>query len=624
MKKYTFLVFHREYEHFLEQLREAGVVHITQKAEGVLDNAAVQQQMQLQSQLEKTIAEVRTYLPEGTAGSAASDMPAEEMIQAFRQLLQEKQQIEQTIAQTEREKARMMVWGDFSSEKLQALSEAGYRLQYFTCSESRFQEEWTQLYNAYIVGREGKTVYFVTVNRQNETFDIDAEEVTLNNHSAAALNSDIEALNGLLAAKQAQLEAWAIANIKTLEQALEQTRQSIDWNKVQLSTTTLAEDKLKLLEGFCPIDNCAALNEMLQSEHIYFAEEDPTEDDATPIKLRNNWFTRMFECLTGMYGWPVYGEFDPTPILAPFFLLFFALCMGDAGYGILLIIFGILVAKKKINIEMFEGLGPIITTLGIGTLVVGFFLGTAFGMDLSKLFPSIDYLFINGKILTDGGVHYVSKAVYEAQGLKGGYDAQMVLALLIGVFHICLAMVVKAICFTKRYGFRSQLATWGWTLLIVGGITVFVLAMLFSVPMNVTKIVLIVLAAISAIGIYILNTPGRNPLINIGAGLWDTYNMATGILGDVLSYIRLYALGLAGGMLGAAFNNLAMMVMGGQIEGATWQWLPFVIILLIGHLLNIAMSALGAFVHPLRLTFVEYFKNSGYEGKGAIYQPFKK
>ena len=275
---------------------------------------------------------------------------------------------------------------------------------------------------------------------------------------------------------------------------------------------------------------------------------------------------------------------------------------------------------KKINIAMFEGLGPIIATLGVGTLVVGFFLGTAFGVDLSTIFPSIDYLFLNGKIITDGGIQYVSKAAYKAQEMKGGYDVAMVLAVLIGVFHICLAMVIKALCYTKRFGFRNQLSTWGWTLLIVGGISALIICMALSLPMEVTKWVLIGIAGVSALGIYIFNTPGRNPLLNIGAGLWDTYNMATGILGDTLSYIRLYALGLAGGKLGGAFNNLGLMVLG----DATWQWLPFIIILLIGHLLNLAMSALGAFVHPLRLTFVEYFKNSGYEGKGKLYSPFAK
>ena len=97
--------------------------------------------------------------------------------------------------------------------------------------------------------------------------------------------------------------------------------------------------------------------------------------------------------------------------------------------------------------------------------------------------------------------------------------------------------------------------------------------------------------------------------------------MATGILGDVLSYIRLYALGLAGGMLGNAFNNLGGMLLG---EHPTWQWAAFALIVVFGHTLNFAMSCLGAFVHPLRLTFVEYFKNSGYEGKGTEFRPFKQ
>ena len=126
---------------------------------------------------------------------------------------------------------------------------------------------------------------------------------------------------------------------------------------------------------------------------------------------------------------------------------------------------------------------------------------------------------------------------------------------------------------------------------------------------------------LSVLAIFIFNKPGRNPLLNIGAGLWDTYQMATGVLGDLLSYIRLYALGLAGGMLGGVFNNLAQMIMGAE---PTWQFIPAILILLFGHVLNLLMSCLGAFVHPLRLTFVEYFKNSGYEGKGVKYNPLKK
>jgi V/A-type H+-transporting ATPase subunit I len=180
-------------------------------------------------------------------------------------------------------------------------------------------------------------------------------------------------------------------------------------------------------------------------------------------------------------------------------------------------------------------------------------------------------------------------------------------------------MTVKAICYTKRFGFRQTVSAWGWLLLIVGGIIVAVLGVAKLLSPAAIKWAVIVIGVLSALGIYIFNTPGRNPLMNIGAGLWDTYNMATGILGDVLSYIRLFALGLAGGMLGQAFNNLGEMVLG---DGSNIVlWLPFVLILLFGHVLNILMSSLGAFVHPLRLTFVEYFKNAGYEGKGAAYNP---
>ena len=93
-------------------------------------------------------------------------------------------------------------------------------------------------------------------------------------------------------------------------------------------------------------------------------------------------------------------------------------------------------------------------------------------------------------------------------------------------------------------------------------------------------------------------------------------------MGDVLSYLRLYALGLAGGMLGSTFNMLAGMTLGISIPGV--NWLLFAFIIIIGHVLNLALSCLGAFVHPLRLTFVEYFKNSGFEGTGRFYRPLNK
>ena len=585
MKKYTFLVFHREYEAFLEQLRDLGVVHVTEKAAGIADDAHLQELLAKADNARKLIAQ------------GAPD-----------QLLNEKAALEQRIAATQKEADKMAIWGDFSAERMEQLKVAGYTLRYFSCPKKLFQEEW-----GIVVAEQGATVYFVQVTSSgDEATRLLGDEASvcqeqyLNQKSATDLLKDVEGLNGLLVAQNARIELWAKENIPALEDELKQLQEQIDWKRVTLNTDSEADGSLKILEGFCPIDQVAALDAVLDKQEVYYQAEDPTAEDNTPIKLRNNKFTQLFESLTGMYGWPNYGEFDPTPILAPFFLLFFAMCMGDCGYGILLMIIGMLIAKKKLNIEMFDGLGPIITVLGVGTTVVGFFLGTFMGIDLyvAEWMPqALKSVMIKGEVM--------------------GYDIQMVLALCIGVFHICLAMVVKAICYTKQFGFKANIATWGWTLLIVGGLLVAILGMTV-LPAAVFKGAIIAVGTVSALAIYIFNTPGRNPLINIGAGLWDTYNMATGILGDVLSYLRLYALGLAGGMLGAAFNNLGLMVMGGSTEGATWQWLPFVLILVLGHVLNLAMSALGAFVHPLRLSFVEYFKNAGYEGKGTLYKPFKK
>ena len=593
MKKYTFLVFHREYEAFLEQLREAGVVHITEKAAGMADDQHLQELLAKAEQTRKIIAQ------------GAPD-----------QLLTEKANLEQRIAATQKEANRMAIWGDFSAERLEQLRAAGYTLRYFSCAKKLFQEEW-----GIIVAEEGATVYFVQVVKAGEVaVELEAcQEQQLNAKSSADLQKDVEGLNGLLVAQNARIELWAKENIPALEAELKDLQQQIDWKRVTLNTETECDGALKLLEGFCPIDQVPALQEMLAKQDVYYQEEDPTAEDNTPIKLRNNKFTQLFESLTGMYGWPNYGEFDPTPILAPFFLLFFAMCMGDCGYGILLMIIGVLIAKKKLNIAMFEGLGPIITVLGVGTTIVGFFLGTFMGINIFEaawMPDALKNIMVNAWAPASMADPAVPGNILVA---GSSYSIQMVLALCIGVFHICLAMVVKAICYTKQTGFKENIATWGWTLLIVGGLILAILGMTV-LPAEVFKWTLIALAVVSALGIYIFNTPGRNPLINIGAGLWDTYNMATGILGDVLSYIRLYALGLAGGMLGAAFNDLGNMVLGDSVV----TWIPFVIILILGHVLNLAMSALGAFVHPLRLSFVEYFKNAGYEGKGTLYQPFKK
>ena len=181
-------------------------------------------------------------------------------------------------------------------------------------------------------------------------------------------------------------------------------------------------------------------------------------------------------------------------------------------------------------------------------------------------------------------------------------------------------MIIKTGQATKTKGFFNSLGTWGWTLLIVGGVVVGGLALIGAIDKEKTKWIVIVIGVLSAMGIFFLNDLHRNPLLNVGSGLWETYNTATGLLGDILSYLRLYALGLAGAKLGEAFNAIGLQALG---DGG-FGWVFFILIVVVGHVLNVAMCVLGAFVHPLRLNFLEFFKNSGYEGSGRKYNPLKE
>ncbi len=596
-----------EKEGFLEQLQELGVVDISRSVKPVDADSAEMFAKVTRTRKVLEYLEGINYSKDADAEAISKATVSVEgdpvaFIEASREKLGE---LNTSLAHAEKQVKARLPWGDFDKEALDSLSDIGYHVRYYCVDEKRFDESWAGLYPLQVIENDGKRVWFVTIAPKNETYEFPVPNMIGPEGTYA------EAVKGVEDIKAEIINCKAgLLNAKDYIPAMKDTCNNdlveLDRYLADSAAVGVAEDLVTVFTGFAPVENDAELCEAFDKMGVFYLKEEAVEEDNPPIKLKNNWFTRQFESFTGMYGMPVYSEFDPTAIVAPFYLLFFAMCLGDAGYGIVLLLFGIMLNRGWVKFGMFDGLGNIIAILGAGTLVVGTVLGTFFGISLYDAAWVPQWLkscMIVGEVEVPG---------------FGKFNIQMILALAIGVFHICLAMTVKAICYTKRFGFKDTISSWGWLLLIVGGIIVAILGVGRLIAPEAIKWAVIVIGAVSALAIYIFNTPGRNPLINIGAGLWDTYNMATGILGDVLSYIRLFALGLAGGMLGQAFNNLGGMVLG---DNPTWQWLPFVLILLFGHTLNVLMSSLGAFVHPLRLTFVEYFKNAGYEGKGAKYNP---
>ena len=609
MTKYSFVLLSGEKEGFLEQLQELGIVDISRSVKPVDQDSHLM--FARASKARKTIE-----ILEGINYSKDADYEAisketvdieGDPVTFVEETLTKLAELNASLAAAEKQMKLRAPWGAYDKEALDGIADLGYKIRFYSVDKNRFEEGWAELYPLQKVLEDDKNIWFVTVTPKDEEYAFPVQETAAPEGTyAEAEQSATHIKDEIIKCKAGLMNAKDY--IPAIKEACNSDLVELDRYLAADAGKNTAEDHITVFTGFAPVEDGDELEVKFNEMGVLYIKEDAVEEDNPPIKLKNGWFARQFESFTGMYGMPVYSEFDPTAIVAPFYLLFFAMCLGDAGYGIVLLLFGLMLNKGWIKFAMFDGLGTIISILGAGTLVVGTVLGTFFGMSLYDAAWVPQWLkscMIVGEVEVPG---------------MGMFNIQMLLALGIGVFHICLAMVVKAIGYTKRFGFRANVSTWGWLLLIIGGIVLAILGVGKFISPAAIKYAVIVIGTLSALGIYIFNTPGQNPLLNIGSGLWDTYNMATGILGDVLSYIRLFALGLAGGMLGQAFNNLAEMVRGDSIV----TWLPFVLILLFGHVLNILMSSLGAFVHPLRLTFVEYFKNAGYEGKGLKYNPLKK
>lgn len=616
MKKFTFLVTDKEYEGFISSLRQQGVVHVQQLQQGA-SSQELQQALDLESRYVAALrvldSAAKTYqvAPHAPALGQASDslevLTRIENIQAEEQtLMHERDAIEKDIRVLE-------PWGNFDMKALQRLAQAsGLTVGFFRCSSKFFRQEWADHYFAIPVNEMSKSTYFLTFSEEKP--DIEAEQIFLPQESLqekrAQLDSVLQKLDlihGELLYIEKQLRS-------VLLDGQSQTRDSIQLERVHLSDERVAGDSLRLLVGWVRADRTEELTTVLDADHIFYEMEDPAFEDDVPVQITNGRFTSLFEPILRMYSLPNYHDLDPSVYFAPFFMLFFGLCLGDGGYGLLVLFGGLAVAKFcKGDVCNY---GRLMAWLGMMTVICGLLMGTFFGIDLSQQ----DWAFlapVKPYFLNDNGV-----------GPIFGYSPMMVLSVIIGLIQVLLGMILKGCKAVKNYGFAYGIGTFCWVAAIILAVILYGLPACGVQLPQVLQIILMVLIGISALGIFFYNSPGsyRRPLLgllgNIGGGVWATYGMATGLLGDLLSYIRLFALGLTGGVLGGVFNSLAIDMTSSL--PVMVRWIPMILILLAGHGITFALSMISAFVHPMRLTFVEFFKNADFEGGGKEYSPFRK
>jgi len=658
MIKYTFLVYHREYEPFLQDLRGAGVVHIIGRERGSEEDDETIRN--LFSRREACIQALK-YLPKDIEEKEAAEKTGQgEVVERIETIRKELEENEQRLQELEKNIRALEPWGDFSREDLEKIRVAGYELSFYSCPVKRFQDEWTEKWSVQVIHRERGHLYFVVIHHPEETVEVEADHVKLPKESLSSLMGERDLLKEKNARLHAELEKNTGEWKGVLNRYLKELENEISMFRAKNSAGEQADGKLRILEGWVPARKEEGLKNMLEETGVYYIASPPGEDEEVPVELENSWFSRLFEPISKLFDLPKYRELDLTPFFAPFFVMFFGFCLGDAGYGLLFILAGFLL-KKKVQ----PNLRPILTLgqfLGLGTVIFGALSGTFFGINLidtgyTITANTLEMLRVEGmpadlieNLGSLMGEHFETRrnfldAAIQAAGAGAVQSHRMLLlkhtaadvsllssfrhlmqepinmfylSMILGAAQILFGMVVKIFNITKQKGFAYSLSTVGWvvlalTLLVFKGGE---MAGWFS--MNGLKYVYYALLGVAGVLIFLLNDPKKNPFIRIGSGIWETYNILTGVFGDLLSYIRLFALGISSAILGFVFNDMASQFLSIPYFG----WLPFVLLLLFGHAINLFMAALGGFIHPMRLTFVEFYKNAGFRGGGKPYQPF--
>lgn len=599
MSKYDFILYSRQYQDFIDKVRALGLVDIT-----TTGWESSEQERDIIIEIEAR-AKAKTALTQFAASeefdAQAAAIPSQELYSCYQATQAKRSQLQSEITLLEKSAEEARAWGDFSTENLDELERQGIELHYFTANDSAFEQgvdAWSAEYAVEKINSIEGNSYFVIITTGDTEVMIDAQEIkrpALTSKEAYVKVDEFKAEYNSLATT---LSSCA-KGVDTLEEQSAALVAELQSSKVHSTATKVADGTLLVMSAWAEEESSAKVDALLEEyPGVVYIKSNPTPEDNTPVKLKNAWFPRIFELIGDMYSLPKYGTIDLTPFFAPFYMLFFAICLCDAGYGAVILAAGLgLYFKGGQSMRQAAWLSIM---CGGAAVAFGLFANSFFGMTVSEN-PIMNF-----------------------------QEDFFSISMIIGVVQILLGLVVNIIVTARAFGFKYALGTLGWFLLIFSACTSAALSMVGVTAFGFTSIPFIAAMAISLILMLFFNSPGKNIFANFGAGLWNTYNNVTGLLSDVLSYIRLFAIGLSGGVLALVFNSLALGmtgldagIEGKPIGGVIASIIAATIILLIGHGINLFMSTISSFVHPMRLTFVEFFKNAGFEMATRKFDPLK-
>lgn len=597
MMKYSFLVYHAEYKAFLKELKNQGVLHIEVKKHEPM--AEIQELLRANNDLLRTLRKMESRVRDkDVTGYEPLFDSGEAVLERIGAIEGELELKHQQIGNLNKEVQQLLPWGDFNPQTLQQLSNSNLFFRFLVCRDKNFEPQWETDHYLKVINSVGGFTYFALIEKDEKQEVIDwpnVDELTLPQNSLSAVKEEISLISIKIDDLNKELDLIAKYCQKPLNILSQQLKSKLDETSALYQTQDEVEERVKLIEGWVPEPKTEELNAFLDEKKILYLASKPLDDEKVPVLLKNNKFTRLFEVIGDLYELPNHKELDLVPFFAPFYMMFFGFSLGDAGYGLLILAVAFWL---KPRIPAMKNILTLAQWLGLATVIFGVLTGTFFGMDLVS--QDISWL-------EDFKKYMISK------------ENMFTLALILGAIQILFGMVLKVVNISILNGFSFAYSTIGWLLLLIGSGSVFLVKELGVVGDTIGGYLQNGVLIVSGVLILLLNHPRRSIVMNFLNGLWDVYGMVTGLVGDILSYIRLFALGVSSAILGFVFNELAMSLSPDHI---IFGPLVMIIILVVGHGMTLFMAGLGAFVHPIRLTFVEFYKNAGFTGGGKRYSPF--
>ena len=409
------------------------------------------------------------------------------------------------------------------------------------------------------------------------------------------------------------------AELKSLASKRKELQAVADYYRVRADKYAVLGDLLQskrtfVISGYIPACEAGPVEKSLTEKYNCMVDvEDIEEGEETPVILKNNPFSTNMEGIVESYGLPHAGEIDPTTIMSFFYVFFFGMMLSDAAYGAVVAIVCAILVKKypRMSQSMAKSL-KLFFYCGVSTLVWGVLFGGYFG----NIVDIVSEKFF-GHTVTVPALWFVP--LNDPMKL-------LVYSLLFGTIHLFVGLGIKGyLCLKdgKVVDFICDVVLW--FVMLIGLILMLLPSDIFASIAQTTIVfpaalntAAKVMAAGGAIGIVLMSgRANKNPALRLALGAYDLYNV-TGWLSDALSYSRLLALGLATGVIASVINQ-----MGAMLPNNVIGVILFIVIFIVGHVLNLAINLLGAYVHTNRLQFVEFF-GKFYEGGGKAFEPFKE